>query len=243
MWQKERLLNLALGALPAGCDRIVWVDCDVVFESDDWSERLGALLDRHALVQAFDHVHHMSPAPQGADASILFTQPSAVQEIASGTLAARILASRLPSGPGSTNKGLAWAAHRRLLEEGGFYDGCILGGGDLALVSAIYGCFEVAMRTMNDRQKRHYLAWARPWHDNVVGDCEVGVLDCGVRHLWHGEIEHRRYRERHDGLRPYEFDPFEDMAHDDFGIWRWSTAKPEMHEYVRSYFASRREDG
>jgi hypothetical protein len=247
MWQKERLLNVALNTLPSTCDKVVWVDCDIVFEADDWGERLHALLDRFALVQAFSDVHHMSASWKAGDAgtSILFTQPSAVRAMASGTPAASILASRLPSGPGSTNKGLAWAARRRLLDKGGLYDACILGGGDLALVSAVYGCFEVAMRTMNDRQQEHYLAWARPWHAMLVAEraCEAGFLDCGVRHLWHGDLEHRRYRERHDGLRPYDFDPFDDVAQDDEGIWRWSSDKPEMHDYVRSYFASRQEDG
>lgn len=247
MWQKERLLNVALSALPARCDKVVWLDCDVVFEADDWGERLSALLDRFVLVQAFSRAYHMSQTwkPNDAGTSILFTQPSVVEAVASGTPADHILASRLPSGPGSTNKGLAWAAHRRLLDKAGFYDACIVGGGDLALVSAVYGCFDVAMRTMNDRQKAHYLTWARPWHAMLVAESggEVAFLDCGVRHLWHGEIEHRRYRERHDGLRRYDFDPFEDVAHDDSGVWRWNTDKPEMHEYVRSYFASRREDG
>src|SRR6185436_16414039 len=36
LWQKERLMNLALQALPAACRRVVCVDCDVVFEAGDW---------------------------------------------------------------------------------------------------------------------------------------------------------------------------------------------------------------
>src|SRR5215204_6644330 len=30
LWQKERLLNVALGELPSGCTKVVWLDCDVV---------------------------------------------------------------------------------------------------------------------------------------------------------------------------------------------------------------------
>src|SRR5689334_5884496 len=45
MWQKERLLNLALSALPPDCRKVVWVDCDVVFDSEDWAERVSYLLD------------------------------------------------------------------------------------------------------------------------------------------------------------------------------------------------------
>src|SRR5262245_2641530 len=31
LWQKERLLNLALGSVPEACDKIAWLDCDVFF--------------------------------------------------------------------------------------------------------------------------------------------------------------------------------------------------------------------
>src|SRR4051812_27505421 len=38
LWQKERLLNLAMRSLPSGCRYVVWLDCDIIFEADDWSE-------------------------------------------------------------------------------------------------------------------------------------------------------------------------------------------------------------
>ena len=30
LWQKERLLNVAFQALPSSCDKVAWVDCDVI---------------------------------------------------------------------------------------------------------------------------------------------------------------------------------------------------------------------
>ena len=38
MWQKERLLNLALEALPPECDKVMSIDCDVIFTDPDWCE-------------------------------------------------------------------------------------------------------------------------------------------------------------------------------------------------------------
>lgn len=243
MWQKERLLNVALSALPSSCRKVIWTDCDIIVEADDWPKRVSRHLDRFRLVQAFSCAHHLSSYWQPGDTrtSIMFTQPSAVSAIASGIPAASLLARPVPSGPGSTNKGLAWAAHRELLDAAGFYDACVVGGGDLAMVSAVYGCFDVAMRNMNEKQKEHYLAWARPRYE--MFGAEAGFLDCRVLHLWHGDIDHRYYRERHGALRRHEFDPFEDIAHDDNGGWRWNSNKPELHEDVRDYFASRKEDG
>ena len=31
MWQKERLLNVALAAVPNNVEDVAWIDCDVVF--------------------------------------------------------------------------------------------------------------------------------------------------------------------------------------------------------------------
>lgn len=241
MWQKERLLNVALRGLPASCRKVVWIDCDMLFEAADWSDRLDALLDRYPLVQAFSRLRYLSPdwTPGGAATSAVFTQP-AVQALVA-EVGTDPLASPIPSGPASSSKGGVWAAQREMLEGHGLYDACIMGGGDLALASAVHGRFDVATRTMNGRQAEHYLRWARPWHAMLSG--QAGVLDGTVLHLWHGDVGNRRYRERHDGLRHHDFDPFADIALDDNGAWRWNSDKPAMHEYVRAYFAARREDG
>ena len=55
MWQKECLLNLAVNRLPAECDLVAWIDCDVVFEAPDWDVALTEALDQYALVHLFDH--------------------------------------------------------------------------------------------------------------------------------------------------------------------------------------------
>jgi len=243
MWQKERLLNLALAALPNRCSKVVWIDCDVIFAASDWWQCLDALLDRHAVVQAFRRAYHVAAdwCPAAAPtASPLFAQLGALALVADeGTEA---LASRIPSGPGSSNKGIAWAAQRALIAQNGLYDACIVGGGDLAFVAALCGRFDIATRVMNERQSEHYLRWARRWHA-AAANSSLGVLDAEVLHLWHGDVGDRRYRERHDGLRPHDFDPATDIALDERGAWRWNTDKPAMHEYVRDYFAARREDG
>ena len=53
LWQKERLLNIGVAALPAACDAVAWVDCDVIFGTADWAERVRATLERADLVHLF----------------------------------------------------------------------------------------------------------------------------------------------------------------------------------------------
>src|SRR5438876_7100513 len=52
MWQKERLLNLALKELvPVNFSRIVWLDADVIFAEPDWLVRTSLALDGYPVVQ------------------------------------------------------------------------------------------------------------------------------------------------------------------------------------------------
>jgi hypothetical protein len=101
--------------------------------------------------------------------------------------------------------------------------------------------FEDAIRIIQYLNRDHYLAWANPFYDAVRA--EVGFLEGNLFHLWHGKPEHRRYYDRLEEVSRFQFDPFEDIAIDCQGVWRWNSDKRAMHDYVRDYFASRMEDG
>ncbi len=60
LWQKERLLNLALEALPSDCTKVAWLDCDIIFERKDWQELAIDTLSRARLVQLFDHAYYLN---------------------------------------------------------------------------------------------------------------------------------------------------------------------------------------
>jgi hypothetical protein len=252
LWQKERLLNVGMQHLPDACRKLALVDCDLIFELDDFGERLSGLLDRFMLVQMFSRVHHMPRnwVPDELETTKAeFTRLAVAFRISSGVPPAILLngagghADASVAGKNSAAPGFAWAARRELFERHRVYDGCIVGGAVSALAAAAYGCFDHAaeLHRMNDRQKAHFMAWARPFHE-MVG-AQPAFLDCNLFHLWHGDFGHRRYAERHQGLERFHFDPADDIAIDASGCWRWSTDKPDLHEYVRNYLTSRREDG
>jgi hypothetical protein len=245
LWQKERLLNLALAALPDDCRKVAWLDCDIVFGAVDWARHADRLLDNFAIIQLFKNVHYLSPSgtPEDYTTDIEFTRPSAAFSISSGEPAATSIGHSLESRKGTSANGFAWAARRDLLDRHGFYDACILGGGDRAMNCAGTCCFDelIKRHCMNRRQQDRYIAWAEPFFETVRG--EIGYLDNDILHLWHGKVSDRRTRSRHEGLQKYHFDPFIDIAKDANGCWRWNTSKREMHNYIRGYFTSRREDG
>jgi len=245
LWQKERLLNVALAALPAQCRKVAWLDCDILFASPDWSAKAQALLDRAPLIQLFRRVHYLGPgwAPDGdVESHLDFTQPSSTSVISAGSPATEILGQRHGGRRRSYAPGLAWAARRDILERHRFYDFGIVGGGDRAMACAVHGCCEeLAQRhLLNEAQREMYLAWAEPFAQTVNN--ETACLQTDIFHLWHGDYPLRGVRTRFEGLRPFHFDPCNDVAIAPNGAWGWSSDKPAMHAYVRGYFASRKED-
>ena len=246
MWQKERLLNIALEWVPKHCDKIAWLDCDIVFGDEGWAEETGRALDTSAVVHLF-HERHDLPRHATVDDLHSWSAPatsySVVSKLATGEASPEdLFSANAPLEHGST-AGLAWAARRQILEEHRLYDACILGTGDRAILCAALGKLDFGARAtrMNDRWRRHYLSWARPYSESVMG--RVGWVPGRLFHLWHGELEDRQYGERHGRLQAFDFDPFDDIALDDGGCWRWNSDKKALHAFVRSYFESRNEDG
>src|SRR5262249_17769770 len=56
LWQKERLLNLAIKSVPVDVKNVAWIDCDVVFERLDWMDEAEHQLDTVNIVQPFSEV-------------------------------------------------------------------------------------------------------------------------------------------------------------------------------------------
>lgn len=245
LWQKERLLNVALKSLPHCCDKVAWLDCDILFENDDWVRRASRALDEFALVHLFQERNELPidfklDSPDFCKASR--KSQSLVYHLASGETT--VEEASTPGGllRGST-AGLAWASRKDTLNEHGLYDACIVGGGDRAILFAALGLFDhlAQAREMNQRRTQHYLAWARPYFSKVKH--RVGYIPGRVFHLWHGDLNNRRHQERHRLFGRFEFDPFVDIVVDRNGCWCWNSDKPEMHAFVRQYFESRKEDG
>jgi hypothetical protein len=247
MWQKERLLNIALQALPNSCRKVVWMDCDTIVGAPDWPARVSEALDDFPVVQPYGRVHHLqrdaSVEDLGNPGKILFSQSSLAWAVRRGYPARNCLNGTATFEREAIWGGFMWAARRDLVQERGLHDACILGGGDFAFACAAFGCFDVVIlqEAMNERQRECYLAWAEPFFQAVRA--EVIHVDCPIYHLWHGCLLDRHYEERQQGLHAFHFDPYRDIALTDNQVWRWNSDKPLLHQYVRDYFALRKEDG
>ena len=244
LFQKERLLNIALQHLPATCEAVAWIDCDVIFPAKDWSSQTMEALQRFAVVQPFSERFDLLPDSHPRDIAG-WDRPrdrlSLMAKIAQDGLTAADFQEQKPS-LGNPAWGLVWAARKHVLDRHGLYDGCVLTSGDIAIFCAALGAMEGAfMRNrMNASSFEHYSSWAKPFDETVRG--RVGHVEGRLFHLWHGSIENRRYGKCHHELKDLGFDPFTDIAKTEQDTWRWSSDKPELHAHVQEYFFSRKED-
>jgi hypothetical protein len=239
LWQKERLLNLALQALPPACDMVAWLDCDTIFTRPDWPDAVRKLLKCHELVQPFEQLYHVPPDYTGNVMDIpRFQLP--YQAIAScickGTLLPESFRTAGSSQRYKYTPGLAWAAKRDTLQSHGFYDALIMGSGDKGMFSASCGrsADYADSAQMSSAAREHYHQWAEPFHKAIRG--QIAYVEGDLFHLWHGDLVNRRYADRMTLFAQFAFDPCADIALNKEGVWCWSSDKPEMHEFVREHF-------
>lgn len=242
MWQKERLLNLAIRALPASCKYVCWLDCDVIFLNPNWFEDVVLELSRSQLLQPYGtlinldaHFQPVQTGLPGGGVRFPIGDTSRWVEYPEDFLKHEFTGLQVACG-------YAWAAHAPLLQRHGLYDACILGSGDRAIFYAAIGRFDdaAAYLRMGAQRRDHYLNWAVPFFQDVAG--RTGWATGEMLNLWHGDVRLRRYEQRHRQFERFGFDPYADIVEGDEGTWLWATAKPDMHAHVEDYFFSRKED-
>jgi hypothetical protein len=238
MWQKERLLNLALAQLPAQCTKVVWLDADVAFEDPEWAHATSQALERVPIVQPFDevvrlprgHLRFTGEGERWSGFGAVYAKDP--QRLLGGDFAAH----------GHT--GFAWGARREVLTRHGLYDACIAGSGDHMMAHAFCGDWESPCIRRILGPRGAHLRFFRAWSKRLYGDVRARVRSVPGRilHFWHGETANRRYVLRNRELAGFDFDPALDVRVDDAGCWAWSSEKPQLHAWATDYFRQRRED-
>lgn len=228
MWQKERAYNIALNWLPTTCDRVLFIDADVVNTSPTKWAATQRALDSAVAVHPFSRVEYLR-----ADGSVDFVWPSIAQDRSLFTQGAAVA------------QGTAWAFQRDFIARHRFHDKFIVGGGDVALTAALFGRTQLMRERaqMNASRSAAYQAWAAPLlHDSIP--CPKHTTDV-VRHLWHGSEASRKYHERKAILN--DFNPDTDLRLTTGGGLRWQHAPDErvrrIANDVHAYMCERgRED-
>lgn len=220
MWQRERLINLALDRLPPQATKVAWVVCDILFSR---AVDMVRLLDQFPIVQLFSQAIRLLQGQTFHDGT------------AEGCW--RNFAAVHAQQPDLVRKG---NAHKH-----GLYDALIVGAADYLMAHALCNDFESPCvrrhLDINPPQLAHFCNWDRNLYADVQG--RIGCTPGTVLHLWHGDLPDRQYVARHDKLAQFAFDPEQDIRIGQSGTWEWSSDKPELHQWMIEYFHQRQEDG
>lgn len=252
MWQKERLLNLGIERLPPECRHIAWLDCDIVFDRFDWVAEAVRRLADAAIVQLYDRVAYLARTPleRIAEAGDWSAFGREFERIGSAAARAAGLDGEVPVATDDVaafrrmpSTGFAWAATRELLQRHPFFDFWIVGGGDSAYVHAAAGSADQVVRRhgLSSGHRGLFIPRANALAAEVAG--RVDFVPGTLFHLWHGELEDRRYRSRHDLLSEHDFDPARFLRRAASGAWAWADVPATLPLAIRGYFEARHEDG
>jgi hypothetical protein len=241
LWQKERILNLGFRQLPDECDKVAWLDADILIPNRDWASQTAKLLNDYQVVQPFSHCVRLPPGRSTCDpGSLAFGdgENRLFYGLAFGVYARgyRSLSNHFQHG----HPGYAWAARRGLLEKHGLFDGNLLGNGDTDIGQAMFGNFDYwSLRKLGPLVQAKLKQWADAFADDVRGS--VSFVPGLLVHLWHGPLKDRLYHQLLSVLA--DFDPERDvMADPETGLYEWADASTELREWSRGYFAARNED-
>jgi hypothetical protein len=232
LWQKERLLNLLIGRLPADVDAIAWIDADILFLNRDWHAETCRALERYAVVQPYDDSYTLYP-----DGRLEPLKKSTAWYWRHDP--ARHTDFR------ESHPGFAWAARADWLRKHGLQQEMVTGGGDTLMVGGFTGAELFVERWLSPAWQRAVRGWSDAVHAEVQG--AFGSVPGSILHLFHGTRANRKYRERWHYLTAHAFDPAQDVVMDaDTGLLAWSASarrtKPDMVRLVQGYFAERKED-
>jgi len=231
LWQKERLLNIGLKHLPPDCDKVCWVDCDIIFSNDNWIKETSTLLEQYIVVQPF---------------SVVIRLPSNVYNISNDEIA------KLPYGRAEKQKlnsfafsflvgeegheGFSCAFRRDEINKLGFYDYFILGGADTFMMASFV------------RKRTPYLpygAYANKWAE--LAGCYVQksiyFTEGTIMHFWHGDFVNKHHWLRSKLLDYFKFDPARDLKIDENGIWEWLPKDRKITKAAKEIFLARQEEG
>jgi hypothetical protein len=241
LWQKERLLNIGIRKLPEQYDKIIALDCDILFQNSGWLETTCSLLEDFILVQPFEHVIRL---PRGVDDVKPSQCPIGVEArqyfygFSYGISKFGIDSINQSNMHGAS--GFAWACRRSMVEKFCFYEGNIVGGGDSLFALAAFQKEILNTRLFSLSHLEHYTRWSRRFGLAVQGS--VSACNGYICHLWHGSRKNRNYCGRDKLLKRYNFDPEKDLLDEKGQPWRWSGRNLQLEKAVSNYFYLRKED-
>ena len=253
LWQKEVLLNTLVKRLPSSCRYVFWLDADVLFTNPNWMVKAVELLKTRRICQPFSIAVRLKKdeVEPAFEAETELKRLDSLSSQSNERNTWRSFAYNFAENPKAANSsmfdvhghtGFAWGARREVLEAAPLFDRAIVGTADHIIAHAAVGqipseCVEKAFTDLKARNQIY--DWSRNF--NRAAANSIGYVSGELWHLWHGELQNRRYLPRTRELSEMDFD-LDDLKTNQDGLYEIPEHKKGVIEWISDYFFSRKED-
>ena len=237
MFQKERMLNIALDLLHEKYKEVIWMDCDLFYFEDDWAERISESLQHYVVSQPYMQAISL---PKSEFSYYDLNQTNFFNCYGSGRIKRSYAYYKSKKNSFDNfhhgHVGYVWAARREFLDKHKFYDPIINGAGDLFMLMAFSGQFgwldyPEQLKGYDMGAAAHFFDWGFPVYKETKG--KIGYTNDVIYHIWHGEIEKRDYLESCRVLQVNKFNPNFDLKMNKDLCWEWASDKPDLHRSIK----------
>ena len=226
MWQKEKLLNIVLDSIPKDYINIAWIDCDILFENENWHNEVKEKLQFYKVLQLYQKAKRLDRNNQ-------------VERISEGIINRINNIQQIDLNLSKGIPGFGWAIRREIIEEIGFLDTQIIGGADSLMFYSFFGKTDgIVSKQMNSKWYSSFDKWSKKCYELV--DNSVNFISGTIIHLYHGQVTNRKYNDRYEILNNFDFNPSVDLVEDDNRIWKLKN--PKITNELKRYFEGRDED-
>jgi len=224
LWQKERLLNIALENLPKEYTNVAWIDCDVIFENENWAEEVNEKLKDYKVLHLFENAKRLD-------------EKGDIDRVSEG-IVKRIERTEIIDEKLGGIPGFGWVIRREVIDKIRFLDTQIIGGADALMFFSFFNMKNtIHHRKMNKEWYDVYMEWFYKSYFTVGKS--VSYITGDIIHLYHGKMTNRNYEKRYEILSNSNFNPKSDLKINN-GLWVLN--KTDLVEGMTKYFESRNED-
>ena len=255
MWHKENALNYLLKYVPENTEVVCWIDNDIIFTDDSWLINLyKKIKEGNNIVQLFQYAKRLS---FNSTLKLFNNCLNSDKNIMMGYQNDQYLASCLTNMTETTSDGkylsktttpgYAWAIKYDILKKvNGFYDHCILGGGDQIIKNSILKknmdgfCYYKDTSTVYRDEISNYQL-----NLNKLIDGKACHLDGIIYHLYHGSYKKRQYIQRYEIFNNIKnFNPLKHLVKYN-NLYKWSNLDDGdlliLKQAINNYFLKRNE--
>jgi hypothetical protein len=200
IWIKENLINLIIqNHLPKDAKYISWIDADIFFSNQNWVNDTISLLKDNDIVQMFDHAIDLKKDVFDISSSqdIMKLHSSYIFNIINNI-------------QGKNHTGFGWAINKKFYNKiGKLWDYNIIGSADSIIArSSVQSLTEECIFKKHNLNPIYSKKYGEQIYDyyKKFKDTKFNHLNSSIMHLWHGTWESKKYVQRHEILKKYNFD-------------------------------------